>query len=565
MSKIELKRSHSLKRDALRAIYACMILMMLVMILVGVRFYAYTSIKLYKTEIVHFGDYVLSLIERDYVYEMFDKTKEIYESIPEEERKDAFSQEYKNHFLPLIDDKYEKARQILFKCREEVGYSDIYMGFYDKEHERLVMVLDGDIDDYYYIPGQYISNENGVIESWDKIQKILTSDWYMSFAHTNLMGYAATNYEPIYNEDNSLIGLVGVDTAAMDFSDDAISYLVIFVPSLALVFMFLFILISRAIDKRIIRHVNGLVQAARAYTQRDKINLTGFTSYFSSIKIPYSNELTQLKDTMADMESDIYKSMEEIRRVSTEKERIAAELDIAAEIQRAAIPTRFPENSRFDLYASMNSAKEVAGDFYDFFMVDDDHLAIVMADVSGKGVPAALFMMKGKEVLKHRTVRGGTPAEILAYVNDELSKDNEHAMFITIWLGILDLNTGTIIASNAGHEYPFIMDQDGIFKKYDDPHGVVCGAMEGIEYEDYTMTIPSGGGIFLYTDGIPEAINTQDEAFGLGRIETSLNSHPGASSRERIEFMQKAIEDFTSGIEQFDDITMMCLIMNPES
>ena len=551
---------HSLKRDALRAISISMILMMLAVILVGIRFYIYTGIKIYKNEIKHLSNYSLSMIDRDYFFELLYKTKEIYDSIPEEERKDAFTEQYKEHFRPLLDERYVKAREVLFKCRENSDFSDIYMGFYDKENERLVMVLDGDLKDYYYIPGQYISNENGFMESWDKIEKIMKSDWYMSFAHTSLMGYAVTNYDPIYDEDNNIIGVIGVDTAAMDFTDETMTYLALFVPALVLVFIFLFFWISRAIDMRIIKHVNSLVEAAKSYTNRDKINMTSFTSYFASVHLPHSNELTQLRDTMADMESDIYKSMKEIRRVSSEKERIAAELDIAAEIQKSAIPTRFPEDSRFDLYASMDPAKEVAGDFYDFFMVDEEHLAVVMADVSGKGVPAALFMMKGKEMIKHCTARGGTPSEILAYVNDELAKDNEHAMFITIWLGIMDINTGAIIASSAGHEYPFIMDKDGTFRMFEDSHGVVCGAMEGIEYEDYSLTIPSGGGIFLYTDGIPEAINTKDEAFGLERIEENLNAHPGASSRERIEFMQKAIEDFASGIEQFDDITMMCLI-----
>lgn len=216
------------------------------------------------------------------------------------------------------------------------------------------------------------------------------------------------------------------------------------------------------------------------------------------------------------------------------------------------------------MYAAMLPAKEVAGDFYDFYMLDEDHLCILIADVSGKGVPAALFMMKGKEILKSRAIKGGKPSEILGHANKELASDNDASMFITVWLGILEISTGVITASNAGHEYPFVTDAEGVYRQFNDPHGAVCGVLENAVYEDYTITIPKGGGIFLYTDGIPEAIDKEEKFFGIERIEKSLNSHRGLSPKELIEQMDRDIKEFSAGMDQFDDITMMCLYLKSE-
>ena len=207
----------------------------------------------------------------------------------------------------------------------------------------------------------------------------------------------------------------------------------------------------------------------------------------------------------------------------------------------------------------MIPAKEVGGDFYDFFMIDDSHLAMVIADVSGKGVPAALFMMISKTLIKNRALQGGTPAEILKFTNNSLTEDNIHDMFVTIWIGILDTETGIMTASSAGHEYPFITDSDGEYKLFQDPHGVVCGAIDGLEYEDYTVEIPVGGRLFVYTDGVAEAQNKAEEMFGLDRIEKSLNSHRDLRPSEIIPLVKEDVDSFADGQEQFDDITMLCL------
>ena len=389
----------------------------------------------------------------------------------------------------------------------------------------------------------------------------MDSYWFMSFAHTSLVGFSATDYYPIYARSGELMGIAAIDTNIRHFTDELLLYAALVIPALVLIFVVLSVVLSQNIDRMVISPVQALASAARAYTDRDMVNESERTSFFGSIDASSAFELADLRNTMAEMESEIYESVQEIRHVSAEKERLATEMDIAAKIQMSALPDGFPEHSEFDLYARMKPAKEVAGDFYDFFFVDEDHLVMLIADVSGKGVPAALFMMKGKEILKNSALKGGKPSEILRAANEELVQGNDTNMFITVWLGILEISTGIITAANAGHEYPFVIGEDGFFRMYKDKHGFICGAMEGSRYTDYTITLPKGSGVFVYTDGVSEAMNSSGEYFGLDRIEKSLNSHKDASAKELIESVKMDIDSFAAGVDQYDDITMMCLIM----
>lgn len=182
---------------------------------------------------------------------------------------------------------------------------------------------------------------------------------------------------------------------------------------------------------------------------------------------------------------------------------MATELDLAARIQNGSLPSSFPaypERGEFDIYASMTPAKEVGGDFYDYFLIDDDHLALVIADVSGKGVPASLFMMSSKILISNRAVLGGTPAEIFEFVNERICENNTLDMFVTVWLGILEISTGKLICSNAGHEFP-VFGKNGKFELMKDKHGMVLGAVPGIKYKNYEVQLEKGETVFVYTDG----------------------------------------------------------------
>lgn len=239
-----------------------------------------------------------------------------------------------------------------------------------------------------------------------------------------------------------------------------------------------------------------------------------------------------------------------------------AELETATRIQSSMVPNlfpAFPDRGEFDIFASMNTAKEVGGDFYDFFMIDRDHLALVMADVSGKGVPAALFMMATKILINDRALMGGTPAEILHFVNNRICRNNEAEMFVTVWLGILEISSGKLIAANAGHEYPAICRAGKGFELLKDKHGFVVGGMEGVGYRDYELTLNEGDALFLYTDGVTEAMNASGELFSADRMIDALNLSPDSAPEDILGNVKEQIDRYVSGAPQFDDITMMCL------
>lgn len=256
---------------------------------------------------------------------------------------------------------------------------------------------------------------------------------------------------------------------------------------------------------------------------------------------------------------DMVLEQNEIARASASAK---AELNTATQIQNSMVPNifpAFPERKEFDVYGAMYTAKEVGGDFYDFFLIDDKHLAMVMADVSGKGVPAALFMMASKILISDRTIMGGKPSEILEFVNNRICSSNQADMFVSVWLGILNIETGDMIAANAGHEYPVIRRNGGSFELLKDKHGFVIGGMEGMRYKDYEFTLKSGDALFLYTDGIPEANNSEKELFGNERMLDALNINDDGNPEEILATVKEEVRKFVGEADQFDDLTMLCL------
>ncbi|MBO4854485.1 MAG: PP2C family protein-serine/threonine phosphatase [Oscillospiraceae bacterium] len=242
--------------------------------------------------------------------------------------------------------------------------------------------------------------------------------------------------------------------------------------------------------------------------------------------------------------------------------RIESELHLATSIQADMLPNifpAFPERSEFDIYATMDPAKEVGGDFYDFFLIDDDHLCMVMADVSGKGVPAALFMMASKIILANNAMMGKTPGQILTDTNAAICSNNREEMFVTVWLGILEISTGKLTAANAGHEYPAIRYANGAFELYKDKHGFVIGGMDGARYREYELTLTPGSKLFLYTDGVPEATDAREQMFGVENMLASLNGDASAAPEEILKNVRASVDGFVKQAEQFDDLTMLCL------
>ena len=274
------------------------------------------------------------------------------------------------------------------------------------------------------------------------------------------------------------------------------------------------------------------------------------------------DEIGHLAVSIDKMEDRIQNYIESITQITAEKERINTELALATRIQADMLPhvfPPFPDRNEFDLFASMDPAQEVGGDFYDYFLADDDHLCMVMADVSGKGVPAALFMMASMILLRNNAMLGKSPAEILTDVNAAVCANNREEMFVTVWLGILEISSGKLTAANAGHEYPVLMRAGGEFELYKDRHGFVIGGMEGIRYKEYELQINPGDRLFLYTDGVPEATDADKELFGTERMIAALNEYRDQKPEEVLHGVRRAVDSFVKEAEQFDDLTMLCL------
>ena len=268
--------------------------------------------------------------------------------------------------------------------------------------------------------------------------------------------------------------------------------------------------------------------------------------------------LNQQMDTIRRMER---KQMEQENMIK-EQERIVKELSTARQIQKSVLPhifPPFPDRAEIDLFATMDPAKDVGGDFYDFYFIDEDHLCLVIADVSGKGIPAALFMMLSKRILEDLARQEPTPSTILEKANDLLCDNNQAEMFVTVWLGILEISTGKLTAANAGHEFPAICEKGGSFELYKDKHGFVVGGMESVHYKGYDLQLNPGDKLFVYTDGVPEATDGSGEMFGTDRMITALRSCTDNTPEEILQGVKSAVDSFVGDAEQFDDLTMMCL------
>ena len=277
-------------------------------------------------------------------------------------------------------------------------------------------------------------------------------------------------------------------------------------------------------------------------------------------EIKERNEFGLLSEDIAELAKEIDYYTKQNMKLAGERERVAAELDMARRLQASQLPTQmpaFPDRQDIDVFASMTPAKEVGGDFYDYFLIDDDHLAIVVADVSGKGIPAALFMMMTKMLLTDNAMTGMPPHEVLERTNDTICKHNELEMFVTMWFGVLEISTGKITAANAGHEYPVVRHRDGQFEVLKDTHDFIVGGMEGMAYRQYELELEKGSMLFLYTDGAPEATRADKQMFGMKRLVDALNENPNDTPQVLLERVRARIDEFVGDEPQFDDLTML--------
>ena len=310
-----------------------------------------------------------------------------------------------------------------------------------------------------------------------------------------------------------------------------------------LVFTVIYILISVLVQKIVVNNLEMVNKSLRKITNG---NLNEVVSVYSSSEFAsLSNDINQTVDVLKTY-------------IDAAEKRIEQELEFAKNIQESALPHNFefPRND-LEIYASMDPAKEVGGDFYDFFFVDKNKICLVIADVSGKGIPASLFMMRSKAIIRSYAESGKNPAEIFRLANNGLCDGNDADMFVTVWIGIVDLETGHVTCSNAGHEYPVIKRKTGEYELYKQKHNFALACMRDAKFREYELDLQPGDSLFVYTDGVPEAINEAKEEYGTGRLLNILNKHKDMSQKDILKYVRRDIKYFVGEEDQFDDVTMI--------
>ncbi|HML47696.1 MAG TPA: SpoIIE family protein phosphatase [Clostridia bacterium] len=412
----------------------------------------------------------------------------------------------------------------------------------------------GDFQAYY--PGDFLNNKANFLAG-NAIAPIVTNYEF---------GWLVSALVPIEDAAGVMRGYVDVDLSMNGIKAMERAFLTRLAAILIGLTLLLTAVLLLATRRIMVIPINRLAAATGDFVGR-RAREEGARGILELPGLDTKDELGHLYRSIRQMEKDIYAYIDDLTAVTAEKERIGAELDVARNIQASMLPCifpPFPERSELDIYATMTPAKEVGGDFYDFFWVDEDRLAMVMADVSGKGVPAALFMVIAKTLLKNSAQTGISPGAVLQKVNGQLCENNEAQMFVTVWLGILEISTGRVVCANAGHEYPVLRRAGGDYELVKDRHGFVLGGMEGVRYQEYELTLFPGDKLFLYTDGVTEATDGHDELYGTARMLEALNRSGDSACAELLRRMKESIDAFVGSVPQFDDITMLSLELKPQ-
>jgi len=322
------------------------------------------------------------------------------------------------------------------------------------------------------------------------------------------------------------------------------------------------LIVAYLLVTRISHPLNLLASYARELPTSDFTSEEEEISPIDNLSAKYKDEVGRLAESFVFMRTELRKNVRELMETTAAKERIESELQIAHDIQMGILPKMFPpfpERDEFDLYAILEPAKEVGGDFYDFFFIDDQRLCFVVGDVSGKGVPASLFMAVSKTLIKMEATRAIPPEEVMNRVNRNLSLDNPSLMFVTLFLGFLNVQTGELEYCLGGHDPPYIIRTSGDIELLDLTDGVMLGVDKDFLYESRKTVIHKGETIFLYTDGVTEAMNPDDKLFTEQRLEKTLAHWKEKDATTMINSVRETIEDFSEGTPQYDDITMLAL------
>ncbi len=560
-------------RQSLRAKVIVAVLLMVVIAagvtgIIGYDTYARSMEEHYERLTMNTAKSAASMLDTEAVAELAERTLEIYRSFCPDENTppdfDSFDEEELAAYYAAFEEirenpAYQETYNTLNALKEDNEVLWMYVAVIDPQTELGIYVVDADTSESACPPGTWAVIES---ENLDLIRQGIY-DFPPYITNYEEFGWLSSASAAMLDENGNVVANAFVDFSMNEVMADRRDFQVRMFVALATVTLLMILGLTYVFSRAVVRPINQLAKATGSFVSEKQGNWS--RSAISQLKIRTGDEIENLAVSVRQMEREINTYIDDLTRVTAERERIGAELDVARNIQASMLPCifpPFPQRKEFSIFATMDPAKEVGGDFYDFFLVDDDHLALVMADVSGKGVPAAMFMVIAKTLLKNAAQTGASPKEVLEKVNDQLCENNDAEMFVTVWLGILEISTGRLVCANAGHEFPALCRAGGDFQLFRDKHGFVLAGMEHARYREYELTLHSGDTLFVYTDGVAEATDSQNQLYGTDRMLAALNRQKGAGCEALLRGLRTDIDAFVGDAPQFDDITMLALEFN---
>lgn len=500
---------------------------------------------------------------------------EAYNSIPEEMFTDPLDIDYQARYEQMTQtDVYKELFAMLTDVAKESDVAFINVVIYDKDTGRVINLVDTETprEDRKYNPGywRYVSDMRNTY--FDPLGRGFDFEYFDRtglrdlvlgiYTDGDIYNQQFCTYAPFYSTDRSeVLGFIGVGEVWSEYEKETEIFRAA-VAVLMIGFTAVFAVIAGlVVHFTLVKPIRNLTDAARRYSRaKDKIH---DNHYFSNLNIRTHDEISILAEAMAGMEQDITGYINGLTAATAENERISTELGVAEKIQLAMLPDSLEGSNvpdSFEISSYIRPAREVGGDFYDYFMIDEEHLGITIADVSGKGVPAALFMVKSMTLIKNTAMTIQSPAEIIERVNNQLCDKNSENMFATVWFGIYSISDGSLRYVNAGHEYPYIYRADtGSFDILIEDHDVVLGFFPDTTFTERELTLYPGDRLFEYTDGVPEATTSDEEMYGIGRLSKKVNSIADKTGTDFLGEIIRGVDAFVGVSPQFDDISMLLL------
>ena len=537
------------------------------------------------------GQLVEDVTDRDEMVRIYSRGMEIYQGIPEEIRQQRFSEEYRSYYDELVTPKYQEVFDLLKTLCGRHGYRWIDLRVEDPDTGRIIYLLDTDPQGGNKYGVGYWEEEDEAVQIYSIFSSSDTEDddadtgadtdedtadgtdlisGFIDSIHNVIVMMSLPNsqfvtevpyFDPYTGE---VIGRIGFGADVAPYYQHRRVFALIFMICMIVILILILSVISLTIRHMISKPIKELSNAARNYVaDKDKYQ-SGH--YFENVRVKTNDEVRILRDSMSSMEKDIENYMNDLTVMIADREHTAAEMDVGAKIQMGMLPDELTDYNGirdFDISAFIRPAKEVGGDFYDFFAIDDDHVAVVIADVSGKGVPAALFMILVKILIMTAGQTGMKPAGIVERVNRQLCEKNAEAMFATVWLGIYCVSEKKLEYVTAGHEYPVLYRaSEDRFEMIKEEHDIALGVIPEYAFTEREILLNSGDKVYLYTDGIPEATSPDDEMYGLNRLTDCLNAHRSEKGNGLLDAVIKDVDDYVGDASQFDDMTSILLEVN---